>query len=82
MALRRVGAELGDADDRRKRRAGTGQLHDPDGDPSTRRWQFRPGEWEQTSKNLTALIGVAMMRFIGPRFLSSYYKKVYDGVAT
>jgi hypothetical protein len=36
------------------------------------------GEWEQTSKNLTALIGVTMMRFIGPRFLSSYYKKVYD----
>lgn len=38
------------------------------------------GEWEQTSKNLTALIGVTMMRFIGPRFLSSYYKKVYDGL--
>jgi hypothetical protein len=36
------------------------------------------GEWEQTSKSLTALIGVTMMRFIGPRFLSSYYKKVYD----
>ena len=36
------------------------------------------GEWEQTSKNLIALIGVAAMRVIGPRFLSSYYKKVYD----
>lgn len=36
------------------------------------------GEWEQTSKNLTAHIGVTMMRFIGPRFLSSYYKRVYD----
>jgi hypothetical protein len=36
------------------------------------------GEWEQTSKNLTALIGVTIMRFIGPRFLASYYKKVYD----
>ena len=36
------------------------------------------GEWEQTSKNLVALIGVAAMRVIGPRFLSSYYKKVYD----
>jgi hypothetical protein len=37
-------------------------------------------EWEQTSKNLTGLIGVTAMRFIGPRFLSSYYKKVYDGL--
>jgi hypothetical protein len=25
-------------------------------------------------------IGVTTMRFIGPRFLSSYYKKVYDGL--
>jgi len=38
------------------------------------------GVWEQTSKNLTALIGVALMRVIGPRFLSSYYKKVYDAL--
>jgi hypothetical protein len=38
------------------------------------------GEWEQTSKNLTALIGVALMRVIGPRFLASYYKKVYDAL--
>ena len=34
------------------------------------------GVWEQTSKNLTGLMGVTTMRFIGPRFLSSYYKKV------
>ena len=39
------------------------------------------GIWEQTSKNLAGLIGVATMRVIGPRFLSSYYKKVYDGLA-
>ncbi len=32
-------------------------------------------------KNLRGLIAVTMMRFIGPRFLSSYYKKVYDGLA-
>jgi hypothetical protein len=38
------------------------------------------GVWEQASKNLTGLVGVTMMRFIGPRFLSSYYKKVYDGL--
>jgi hypothetical protein len=38
------------------------------------------GEWEQTSKGLASRIGVTMMRFIGPRFLSSYYKKVYDGL--
>jgi hypothetical protein len=38
------------------------------------------GVWEQTSKNLIGLIGVTTMRFIGPRFLSSYYKKVYDGL--
>lgn len=36
--------------------------------------------WEQTSKNLTALIGVTTMRFIGPRVLSSYFKRVYDGL--
>ena len=36
--------------------------------------------WEQTSKNLIALIGVTAMRFIGPRLLSSYYKKVYDSL--
>jgi hypothetical protein len=29
--------------------------------------------------NLTGLAGVTMMRLIGPRFLSSYCKKVYDG---
>jgi hypothetical protein len=39
------------------------------------------GIWEQTSKNLSGLIGVATMRVIGPRFLSSYYKKVYDRLA-
>jgi hypothetical protein len=38
------------------------------------------GEWAQTSKNLFGLMGVTTMRFIGPRFLSSYYKKVYDGL--
>ena len=32
------------------------------------------------TKNLIALVGVTMMRFIGPRVLSSYYKKVYDGL--
>jgi len=37
--------------------------------------------WEQTSQNLRGLIAVTMMRFIGPRFLSNYYKKVYDGLA-
>lgn len=36
--------------------------------------------WEQTSKNLRGLIAVTTMRFIGPRFLSSYYKKVYDNL--
>ena len=38
------------------------------------------GEWEQTSKNLKGLLAVTMMRFIGRRFLSSYYKKVYDAL--
>jgi hypothetical protein len=38
------------------------------------------GQWDQTSKNLRGLLAVTMMRFIGPRFLSSYYKKVYDGL--
>jgi hypothetical protein len=40
------------------------------------------GVWEQTSKNLTGLIGIAAMRVIGPRFMSTYYKKVYDGLAS
>lgn len=39
------------------------------------------GVWEQTSKNLTGLIGVCTMRVIGPKFMSSYYKKVYDGLS-
>ena len=34
--------------------------------------------WDQSSKNLTGLVAVTVMRFIGPRFLKSYYKKVYD----
>jgi hypothetical protein len=38
------------------------------------------GQWEQTSKKLTALIGVTTMRLIGPRFLSLYFKRVYDGL--
>ncbi len=37
------------------------------------------GDWEQTSKNLTALIGVTTMRIIGPRFLSSYFKRSTTG---
>jgi hypothetical protein len=40
------------------------------------------GVWEQTSKNVIALAGVTLMRFVGPRFLSAYYKKVYDGLVT
>ncbi|KAA0079322.1 hypothetical protein CIW52_27695 [Mycolicibacterium sp. P9-64] len=38
------------------------------------------GVWEQTSKNVIALAGVTLMRFVGPRFLAAYYKKVYDGL--
>ena len=34
--------------------------------------------WDQSSKNLRGLVAVTAMRFIGPRSLSSYYKKVYD----
>lgn len=33
--------------------------------------------WDHTSKNLSALLGVAMMRVIGPRYLESYFKKAY-----
>ena len=39
------------------------------------------GVWEQTSKNLTGALGIAAMRIIGPRFMASYYKKVYDGLS-
>ncbi len=38
------------------------------------------GVWQQTSKNVRGLLAVTMMRFIGARSLSSYYKKVYDGL--
>jgi hypothetical protein len=34
--------------------------------------------WDQSSKNLAGLVGMVTMRVIGRRFLSSYYKKVYD----
>ena len=34
--------------------------------------------WDQSSKNFSGLIAVTAMRFIGPRSLSSYYKRVYD----
>ena len=36
--------------------------------------------WDQTSKNAVGLIGVATMRFIGRRYLASYFKKVYDAL--
>jgi hypothetical protein len=39
------------------------------------------GVWDQTSKNLMGTLGVATMRIIGPKFMSSYYKKVFDGLA-
>lgn len=38
------------------------------------------GVWDQTSKSLTGLLGVATMRFIGPKFMSTYYKRVYDAL--
>jgi hypothetical protein len=38
------------------------------------------GVWQQTSKNVRGLLAVTTMRFIGPRSLSSYYKKVYDAL--
>jgi hypothetical protein len=37
--------------------------------------------WDQSSKNLTGLVAVTAMRFIGPRSLRSYYKQVYDNYA-
>jgi hypothetical protein len=36
--------------------------------------------WQQTSKSIRGLAAVTMMRVIGPRFLASYYKKVYDAL--
>ncbi len=38
------------------------------------------GVWGQTSKSVRGLLAVIMMRLFGPRFLSSYYKKVYDAL--
>lgn len=36
------------------------------------------GVWQQTSKSARGLLAVTLMRFVGRRSLSSYYKKVYD----
>jgi len=36
--------------------------------------------WQQTSKSVRGLLSVTTMRLIGPRFLSSYYQKVYDAL--
>lgn len=38
------------------------------------------GVWQQTSKSVRGSLAVALMRFIGSRSLSSYYKKVYDAL--
>jgi hypothetical protein len=38
------------------------------------------GVWDQRPKNLVGILGVTAMRVIGPKFMSSYYKKVYDGL--
>jgi len=34
--------------------------------------------WDQSSRNLRGLVAVVTMRLIGRRFLSSYYRRVYD----
>ena len=36
------------------------------------------GVWQQTSKSARGLLAVTLMRFVGRRSLSAYYKKVYD----
>lgn len=36
------------------------------------------GVWDNTAINLPANIGVRMMRVMGPRFFSLYYKRVLD----
>jgi len=38
------------------------------------------GVWQQSSKSARGLLAVTLMRLIGRRSLSSYYKKVYDGL--
>jgi hypothetical protein len=38
------------------------------------------GVWQQTSKSLRGLAAVTLMRFLGRRSLSTYYKKVYDNL--
>ena len=59
-----------------------GRLHDPDGDAQSRGRQRRArGVGPDVEESHRRCIGVTAMRFIGPRFLSSYYKKVYDDYA-
>ena len=38
------------------------------------------GVWHQTSKSVRGLLAVTLMRFVGRRSLTSYYKRVYDGL--
>jgi hypothetical protein len=40
-----------------------------------------PGSVTLTVVESDALVGVTVMRFIGPWFLLSYFKSVYDGLA-
>ena len=80
MALRLVDARVGDADRYGERRDAAGGFMTLTATPTAEGGSSVHGVWEQTSKNLTGLMGVTTMRFIGPRFLSSYYKKVYDGL--
>ncbi len=39
------------------------------------------GIWEMTAKNFSANFGVVVMRVVGARFFSVYYRRVFDGVA-
>jgi len=79
VALRLVGPRLGDAHRRRECALAAGSNMSLTAMPTTAAARCN-GVWEQTSKNVIALAGVTLMRFVGPRFLSTYYKKVYDGL--
>ncbi|WP_336084823.1 hypothetical protein [Nocardia sp. SSK8] len=38
------------------------------------------GVWDNTAKNGSAMFGLLMMRIIGRRFFTTYYRRVFDGL--
>jgi len=60
---------------------GTGSYVSLEARPSADGGSDVHGVWERTAKSGTARVVLVVMRFAGPRILSGYFTKVYDGLA-